>query len=568
MKRLLFILLFFPCLLYGQTTSIRVGVKDAMISSKRPTLNYGTATVATVGRDTVGGLDTLRYLIQSSAIVSAIPSNAVVDSFKIVLYQCSTATDTSIGTGWLYIRELDSTFVEGDSSAAVDTVNWKQKLRGTQSNVVNWKTPGGDFRAAKLDSQAFTAGTDSIVFRGDSLKALFRRYLAGTSSNKGFIISTNESVVASWVFATSDSTGRQPRWNVWYTIPSTKHTYDFWARDSSSERIWIPDTTVRVRYADSSGYAMNAVDPTIVDSSRLALDSDSLGGNAAVLFMKRAQIDSALVPKIDTTKARAMISDTAADLRSDWAADDNTVRADAGDTVRAILPDTIAMLRGDISDSLQLAQVTVEEGDGSPSGNAHVIQFQSLTVSISGDTATIGGSGSVGNADSLGGVAAAAYQVRQPGIITLIPTFPGESFSVLSADTAVSAAVVFGDSVRYRFYTSDEEIDSLQMSALIPIPADFGSFDADSALLINFRASGNSTDSSYLELDVFQYPATAELDSAKLAANGFSQILVKATSLADNAWTDDDILRLDFTVGVKQNHDVKIERVIMKYARK
>ena len=136
---------------------------------------------------------------------------------------------------------------------------------------------------------------------------------------------------------------------------------------------------------------------------------------------------------------------------------------------------------------------------------------------------------------------------RAPGIVTIVPDYPGAQFSVLSADTA---------------------IDSLLISATIQIPADFLRFNTDSALVVTYWASGNSTDSSYLELDVWKYPGTAELDSVKLSRNSsWGQIVVKATALTTNTWTDGDLMRLDFTVGIKNGHDVRLERIVLKYTR-
>ena len=158
---------------------------------------------------------------------------------------------------------------------------------------------------------------------------------------------------------------------------------------------------------------------------------------------------------------------------------------------------------------------------------------------------------------------------RAPGIVTIVPDYPGAQFSVLSADTAGSVIITrSGDSSYYRCYTSDTAIDSLLISATIQIPADFLRFNTDSALVVTYWASGNSTDSSYLELDVWKYPGTAELDSVKLSRNSsWGQIVVKATALTTNTWTDGDLMRLDFTVGIKNGHDVRLERIVLKYTR-
>lgn len=178
--------------------------------------------------------------------------------------------------------------------------------------------------------------------------------------------------------------------------------------------------------------------------------------------------------------------------------------------------------------------------------------------------------GSVGNADSLGGIPASGYSLKTPGIITYVPAFPNRSFKILSADTSVGASIRFsGDSIVHYFSDTGTSVDSLRMIVLIPLPSDFSAFNTDSALTIKWWGSGNSTDSSYLEMDVYQYPLTSELDSVKLASNkAWNTILVKATSLTTNTWSDRNIMKLNFTIGCKLNHDIKIERIIFKYVRK
>lgn len=561
----LILLMLIPAAVFAQDINIQGGAKDAMISSAADTLNYGASKVAKVGRKSAA--DTLRFLYQSDVLLARIPPGATIDSVVFKLYQCSTATDTSIGSGFLYLKWLDSSFSEGTQNAAKDTVNWKRKLHGRESNVTAWPTAGGSFNSTKVDSQAFAQATDSIAFHDDSLDALVQRWVNGTQANRGFIItSSDESQNEIWVFATSDSTGRQPRWEIWYTVTSPSWSKKYLSQDSSGVTDWIPDDDMNVGYSDSSGYASNAATPTIVDTSRLALDADSLRGVAAVQFLTRTQIDSALVPKIDTTRVRAMIRDSVVNSATIISKTDT-----AG--VRAIVRDSLdafrAAIRTEMSDTVQTARVTVEESDGNPSGQVQVIRFSGLTVTISGDTATMSGAGSVGNADSLGAKPASYYAAKAPGIITLHPAFPLRSYKILSADTTVSAvAGLSGDSIVHSFTGTAEAIDSLRMTVLIPIPGDFSAFNTDSALTIRWWGSGNSTDSSYLELDAYLYPLTAELDSSKLASNkAWNTILVKSAALATNTWKAGDVLRLNFTLGVKDNHDVLIERIVIKYTR-
>ncbi len=322
LKYLLFIfLLFIPCISNAGVIAIRGNVKDAMISSKNDTLNYGTTTRVHVGYDTTGGNDSTRYLIQYD--LAQLPTFASIDSVHIVLYQCSTAAETSISSGQLYLFKLDSSWSEGDSNAAKDTVNWRQRAHANQVRNVGWKTRGGDFNTAYVDSESFVMATDSITFRGDSLKAHFNRIYAGTQINNGFLVRTNnQSTKNKWVFASSDSSGREPQLVIYYSF-GKRHRIEFMTRDSSGARTWTPDSLINtIAKAETAGVVAGLGD-TIN-----AHIQDSLESHA---YLPKANVgDSARSAIHDTSKLLLKLSA-------------------AGDTSRRAVHDTAKVLRAPLT---------------------------------------------------------------------------------------------------------------------------------------------------------------------------------------------------------------------------
>lgn len=312
MKRLIIVfllLIIFPAIASGTKVSIRSNYRDAKISSRNDTLNYGTAKVMTVGIDSTGtGVDdTTRYLIQTDIINTLIPKEAIIDSVFFKVYSCSTSSDTILGSGTIYLYELDSTFTEGDSNAAKDTTNWRFKTKAIGSGVPAWKTRGGDYRNVKLDTANFTNATDSLFFRGDSTKAMVQRWVSGTSTNKGLILklSTEAAARKKFVFISSDSSGYEGRWEIWYRIPARNY-YRFNVQDSTGNTFWKVDSNLTIGNSDSVSHKSLSQLKVMMSDSAKDVVSDSL----ALALLKSKFGDSLKTNTVWKDSARKFISDS------------------------------------------------------------------------------------------------------------------------------------------------------------------------------------------------------------------------------------------------------------------
>lgn len=365
MKRLILsivIFLILPSFVYAnESITIRTNYKDTKISSASDTMNYGTSTVVTVGQDTNGGLDTTRVLFQTNIINTLLSKYFTIDSARITIYKCSTSTDTIIGSGQIYIYPLDSVFAEGDSAGGIDTTNWTERLHDYEVNdTTGWNTPGGDYdNTTIMDSGAYSASTDSVVFTGDSLDALVKRWIAGTQDNNGIILMTNsEGTPGKYVFASSDSSGREPRIQIWYSIPTVLFEYKILTEDSSGIRQWINDYDLDVGNADTADVALTANGGGSDYADSLTIDNNHVPGDSIptekVMF-------GAISDSTDLALRREHFGDSTAVIDSTYLTDDKIGFEDINnlpETITALDTNTtVEEIKPLISDSIQ----TVDE---------------------------------------------------------------------------------------------------------------------------------------------------------------------------------------------------------------
>ncbi|MDD3080398.1 MAG: DNRLRE domain-containing protein [Paludibacter sp.] len=153
--------------------------------------------------------------------LSEIPAETVIDSVKFIL-TFNSASDNTIE-----VHKVTSDWGEGTSysgggagvAATTNDVTWLHSVY----NTVSWTTAGGDFEST-ISATATIASTDaSVTFKGTQLTADVQAWIAGTSSNYGWLLKSNDESTASGMIEktyskeTATTDAQKPTLYVYYT---------------------------------------------------------------------------------------------------------------------------------------------------------------------------------------------------------------------------------------------------------------------------------------------------------------------------------------------------------------
>lgn len=192
--------------------------KDARIISNQATVNYGIETVLAVGNS---GANLQRSLIQFD--FSSIPASAIVSSAVLSIYALA---DFASSASTYSVYRLKRVWVEGTRNGVVDSpatgVTWNR-----YDTTNNWQTAGAngsdDRETTAIGTRAFTATETLNQFKDFTLdNTAVQQMIAGTFTNNGFLLRSDEAAADLYTFASSDNatSANRPKLVITYTVPA------------------------------------------------------------------------------------------------------------------------------------------------------------------------------------------------------------------------------------------------------------------------------------------------------------------------------------------------------------
>jgi hypothetical protein len=163
---------------------------DTFIDAGSPATSHGAEATFEVLPDNVAGR---RSLLKFD--LSSIPSNVVVTGASLYLYELGNAPGQVT-----YIHRLTSDWDE-------DTATWQR-----------WASPGGDFDSSTAYF-AYLTDQNNCMLTLD-ITRLVNAWVTGAHPNYGLLLlSSGPDQTISYASKENETTDRQPRLNVTYTVP-------------------------------------------------------------------------------------------------------------------------------------------------------------------------------------------------------------------------------------------------------------------------------------------------------------------------------------------------------------